>query len=405
MKILVYSQYFWPETFRINEVCQSLVEMGHQVEVITGKPNYPLGKLYKGYKLSTIDIHYYKKIKVYRLPIITRGLKKIIRLSLNYLSYVVSASVYSLFKLLRNKYDFIYIYGTSPIFQAIPGIIFGKIKSIPVVLNVQDLWPESLSATGYIKSKFILKAVNILVSIIYKQSDLILVSSRPFIEVIKKYNTKADVKYLPNSVDHIFIKNNSKENLNIELGNGFNVVFAGNLGSAQSIKTIVSLAEGLVDYKAIDIFIFGEGSEFEFMNEQKKMKNLRNLHLMGRKPLSLMPIIFSKSDVLLATLSNKKCFSNTLPNKIQAYMTAKKPIIVSMNGEGAKIIDEAKCGKSVPAENVELLINSVLEIYNMSIQDRKKLSENAYKYFNQNFSHENLMNKLEKEFIKLKCKK
>ena len=401
MRILIFSQYFWPETFRINEVSETLSDMGHEIEVITGKPNYPLGKVFEGYKLCSFDIQYINKIKVHRVPIIPRGLKKPLRLALNYLSYMFFASFYVTINLFKIKYNVIYIYGTSPIIQAIPGIILGKLRGIPIVLNVQDLWPESLYATGYIKNKYILKIVDLVVDFIYKKSNLILVSSRPFKTIIQKYNTKAKIKYFPNSVDSIFLDNKPNKVENLLFKKGFNIVFAGNLGSAQSIKTIIGLAKGILKLKKINIYIFGDGSEFKYMQEEKKRNKLSNLHLMGRYPIASMPYIFSKADLLLATLTNHDCFSKTLPNKIQAYMTAKKPIVVSMNGEGAKVIIEAKCGKAAPAENADILIDAVLEIFKMSNKDRASLSENAYMYFEKNFFHINLIKKLENEFIKL----
>ena len=401
MRILIFSQYFWPETFRINEVSETLSDMGHKIEVITGKPNYPFGKLFKGYKLFSFDIHKYKKIKVHRVPILPRGLKKPLRLALNYFSYVFLASIYTSLRLFKIKYNVIYIYGTSPILQAIPGIIFGKLKGIPIVLNVQDLWPESLYATGYIKNKLILKIVDFIVEYIYKQCDLILVSSEPFKKIIKKYRTNAKIKYFPNSVDPIFSDEKFIKKEDLYLKKGFKIIFAGNLGSAQSVKTIIGLAKGIINFKDINIYIFGDGSELEFMKAEKKQYKLENLHLMGRYPLTSMPYIFSKADLLLATLASYNCFSKTLPNKIQAYMTAKKPIVVSMDGEGAKVIIKAKCGKAAPAENVEKLIGSVLEIFNMNSIERNILSENAYKYFEKNFCHLNLIKELENEFIKL----
>ena len=402
MRILIFSQYFWPETFRINEVSETLSDMGHKIEVITGKPNYPFGKLFKGYKLFSFDIHKYKKIKIHRVPIIPRGLKKPFRLALNYFSYILLASAYATIRFFKKKYDVIYIYGTSPILQAIPGIILGKLNGIPIVLNVQDLWPESLYATGYVKNKFILKVVDFIVEFIYKQCNLILVSSRPFKKIIREYKTNAKIKYFPNSVDPIFFDKKIVKTKDLNLKKGFNIIFAGNLGTAQSVKTIIGLAKGILKFRDINIYIFGDGSELGYMKEEKKQNKLNNLHLMGRYPLSSMPYIFSKADLLLATLTRFSCFSKTLPNKIQAYMTAKKPIVVSMNGEGAKVIKKAKCGRAAPAENVEKLIESVLEIFNMNSKDRSTLSDNAYKYFEKNFCHINLIKELENNLINLK---
>ena len=256
MKILIVSQYFWPETFRINEVAQSLKEKGHDIDVLTSKPNYPKGKLFKGYNLFSFEINNYKSINVYRAPIITRGLKNPIKLTLNYLSFVITGSLYVLFKLRKNDYQIVYIFSNSPIFQAIPGLLISNIKKIPLVLNLRDLWPESLSATGYITNKFLLKFVDLIVNFIYKNCHLILVSSKPFINKLEKYKLKCPIKYFPNSVDPVFYsKNKIKFRIINELKNGFKIVFAGNLGIAQSIDTIIGVSKLLIPYEEIKLII------------------------------------------------------------------------------------------------------------------------------------------------------
>ena len=398
MKILILSQYFWPESFRINDVAKSLSDMGNEIDILTAKPNYPIGKLFDGYKLFSFDETIYNNLRIFRVPIVTRGRNNAVRLALNYLSFVIIGSIYSILKFRKSQYEVIYVYSTSPIFQAIPGLLLSKIKRIPIVLNLQDLWPESLSATGYIKNKKFLNLIDFVVRLIYKNCDLILVSSKPFIKQLKKYNLSCPVKYFPNSVDSIFYEKPKTNFLKIkELELGFKVVFAGNLGKAQSLDTIIGLSKKLLKHKKIKIILFGDGSEYEYILQKKKIENLDNLFLMGSYPIEKMPFIFSKADVLLATLSDRECFSNTLPNKIQAYMTAKRPIVVSMNGEGSRIIKESKSGFAAPAENVPLLVDAILRVYNMKIKERNKLSENSFKYFKDYFYHPRLMDKLDKE--------
>tara|TARA_A100001035_G_scaffold279980_1_gene283361 strand:- start:32768 stop:33982 length:1215 start_codon:yes stop_codon:yes gene_type:complete len=402
MKILILSQYFWPESFRINEVAQTLNEMGHEIDILTAKPNYPKGKLFQGYNPFSFEMHLYKNMKVYRAPIITRGLNNPVKLTLNYLSFVITGSLYVLFKLKNNDYQIIYIYSTSPVLQAIPGLIIRKLRKIPLVLNLQDLWPDSLSATGYIKNKYTLRFVDLIVKFIYKNCDLILVSSKPFIKKLEKYNLKFPIKYFPNSVDPIFYsKKKIKQKTITELKDGFNIVFAGNLGKAQSIDTIIGLSKALIPYEEIKLIIFGDGSEYKYLKSKKLQNNLKNIYLMGRYPLIEMPNIFYQADILLATLSNQDCFDNTLPNKIQAYMSAKKPIVVSMNGEGARIINESKSGIAVPAENITKLKDAIIKIYKLNPLERKKISENSFKYFKKNFYHPTLIKKLEKELQSL----
>ena len=156
MHILIFSQYFWPESFRINDVAKTLCEQGHQVEVITGKPNYPNGKISDGYKLLGYQLDIHDDVVIHRIPLIPRGSSRM-WLALNYVSFVISGLLFSPWVLRSKKFDVIFVYGVSPILQAIPAIFLGWVKGIPVVLWVQDLWPESLSATGYIKNKTVIK--------------------------------------------------------------------------------------------------------------------------------------------------------------------------------------------------------------------------------------------------------
>ena len=183
MRILLFSQYFWPESFRINDVAKTLCEQGHQVDVVTGKPNYPIGKIFDGIKLLGYQLDIYKNIIIHRIPLIPRGNGRI-RLALNYVSFIISGVLFSPWLLRTKKFDVIFVYGVSPILQAIPAIFLGWLKGIPVVLWVQDLWPESLSATGYIKNKIVIKLVRHVVRFIYRHVDLLLVQSQAFIDPV-----------------------------------------------------------------------------------------------------------------------------------------------------------------------------------------------------------------------------
>lgn len=399
MKILIFNQYFWPENFQINELACSLKLQGHNVEVMTSKPNYPDGYLFPGYSHLGNFRQVWKGIIIHRLPIITRGYKSSIRLALNYFSYLVSGLFLAPWILRRKKYDVIFVYAPSPIFQVIPASFLGWIKGVPVVLWVQDLWPESAEATGYVKSTRVLKLLEKFVRFSYAHTDLILVQSRAFVDYVSKLAPKIPVLYYPNSVDKYFY---TPKQLDIpvidSLTSGFSVLFAGNIGEAQSMKTIVLAAEQLLPYKEIKIVIIGSGSKIEWISEEIERKSLNNVFLEGRYPVETMPALMRKASVLLVSLTDQPIFALTVPNKIQAYLAVGRPVIASLNGEGARIINEAKAGFSVPAEDAKGLAEAILTMYRMTDKERLKLGENGRKYFKENFDEDALIDELIKHF-------
>ncbi len=399
MKLLIFNQYFWPENFRINEIADAINSRGYTVDVMTGKPNYPGGEFFSGYGGWGIKKDVWKNISIYRLPIIARGNKSAIKLTLNYLSYIVSAILFAPLILRKKKYDLIFVYGVSPIFQVIPASFLGWLKGVPVVLWVQDLWPQSAEATGYIKSTWLLKILEKIVMFSYSHTDLILVQSQAFVEPVSKLAPKIPVLYYPNSVDKDFYSPNELTAPNIDsLVSGFSVLFAGNVGEAQSMETIVSAAEELLPYKEIKIVIIGSGSKIDWISKEIQRKSLSNIFLEGRYPVETMPTLMRQASVLLVSLTGQPIFSLTVPNKIQAYLAVGRPIIASLNGEGSRIINEAKAGFSVPAEDAKSLAKAILTIYRMTDEERFQLGKNGRNYFKKNFDEDALIDDLIKHF-------
>lgn len=399
MNILIFTQYFWPENFRINEIADAIYSLGHDVEVVTGRPNYPEGTIFSGYSSWTVKKEIWKNILIYRLPILARGKKSPFKLALNYLSYIVSGLLFAPFLLKKKKYDVIFVYGVSPIFQVIPASFLGWLKGVPVVLWVQDLWPQSAEATGYIKSGWLLKILEKFVKFSYSHTDLILVQSQAFIDPVSRLAPKIPVLYYPNSVDKDFYTSKKLDVPHIDsLTSGFSVLFAGNVGEAQSMETIISAAKNLLAYPEIKIVIIGTGSKVDWVREEIKEKSLNNIFLEGRFPIETMPILMRQASVLLVPLTNQPIFSLTVPNKLQAYLAVGRPIIASLNGEGARIIEEAKAGLSVRAEDDEALANAILSMYQMSDNERLQLGENGRAYFKANFDEDSLINDLIKHF-------
>ena len=398
MNILIVSQYFWPENFRINDLVLGLQERGHHITVLTGLPNYPGGKLFSGYRYLNKLRDNFNGIDVLRAPLVTRGSGSGIRLAFNFFSFAVCASLLGPV-LCKDRIDAILIYEPSPIFVALPGIVMKKRKSAPLLFWMQDLWPESLSATGAIRSKCILKLVEIMVRLIYLKCDRILAQSRAFYRSIVRLGGKAKyIYYYPNSAESLYqpIAIESDPPEKASLPTGFIITFAGNIGAAQDFATILNAAEELRDHKDIHLVVLGDGRRFNWVQEQVRRRGLeRTVHLLGRHPAEQMPRYFALSDALLVTLRKDPIFALTIPSKIQSYLACARPIIAALDGEGARIIDESGAGISCAAEDPKALADAILKLHGMTKIDRENMGQNGRKYFDDNFEREMLLNRLE----------
>jgi glycosyltransferase involved in cell wall biosynthesis len=389
MEILIFSQYFWPENFHINDLARNLKKFGNDVTVLTGKPNYPDGKVKEGYRVFGFQKENWNDIKIYRVPILMRGNSNSLNLILNYFSYIFSALLFSPFILRKHTPSIILVYGVSPIFQVIPALFLGRIKKIPVVLWVQDLWPESIQANGFINSSFLLNLIDFFVRFCYKHVDSVLVQSKGFIPNLSKKIKSKKIIYFPNSVSHLFYKSSDVKVSPIKsLNSGFTVLFAGNIGIAQSIKTIISAAKFIEKYPKIKIIIMGSGSQLNFLKIRIAEDRISNIFLEKRQPIELMPKILKKASVLLVSLNDDPILNLTVPNKLQAYLAVGKPIIACLNGEGASITSKSRAGIVCRAEDPEGLAASIIRLYNMTKKERDLLGRNGRNYFNKYFNQD-----------------
>ncbi len=401
LRVLILSQYFWPESFRINEVAASLTQVGCDVTVLTGQPNYPEGRTFPGFRawrggLQPIEKSGFPGCVLYRVPIIPRGAAKAIGLAANYLSFVVTATTFGAWYLRRQKFDVIFVYGISPILQAIPGVLLKRNKSAALVTWVQDLWPQSLEVTGFVKSSRLLAMVSRLVRWIYRNSDLILVQSESFVSSVRVLAEKTPVKYHPNPGEAAFDAPSVQPVLALEPG--FNVVFAGNLGTVQALETVVDAAQLLLPYEDVRIVLIGSGSRGEWMRSEAARRNLSNLRFPGRMPPEAMPGILRQASALLLTLSRSTILSQTIPSKVQAYLAAGRPIVASLDGEGARIVQEAEAGAICPAEDAAALAEAILRLRNMPAQELCRMGEAGRRYYCQHFDPTELAKQLKSHF-------
>lgn len=397
MKILIVSQYFYPENFRINDLCQGLVERGHEVTVYTGLPNYPEGEFFNGYGYSGPYEEEFEGAKVIRVPLFPRGKKKSLRLALNFLSYFVSASLIAPFRV-KGDYDKIFVYATTPITVLIPGLFLKYLKRAPVLVWVADLWPESLEATGVVKNKRILDIVGFGVKLMYKITDKILLPSKAFIPNVKALGAKdSQINYFAQWSESFFsrLPDPNFEDSRIPK-DGFKIMFAGNIGTSQDFETIVKAAEILKDEPEVVFLILGNGLMREWAGAEVKRLGIEKTFIfLGSKPIETMPDYYSKADVMLLSLTDTDLFGITVPAKFQTYLATGKPILASVNGEVARIVDEYQTGISVPAGRPELLAKAVLKLKNSSAVELNRMSLNAKRCHAENYERENQLDLLE----------
>ena len=400
MHILVVSQYFWPENFRINDLVRSLTERGYQVTVLTGIPNYPEGRFFDGYGLLRNVRQSYFGAKVVRVPLVPRGKGSGILLFLNYVSFAFFASLFSLLAI-RNQFDFIFVCQLSPVTVGLPAIFLKKLLKIPIVFWVLDLWPESLSAAGVFKGKKILKYIDKLVLYIYRNCDKIVVSSKGFIQSIEsKGISSKKLDYFPNWYEPDY---SVKQHCSLEnqydmrtLPKGFRVMFAGNIGVAQDFGNILTAAELTKKYLDIHWIILGDGRMRDWVKKEILSRGLSNcFHMLGRFPSEAMPYFFAEADAMLVTLKNDPIFSLTAPGKIQSYMACAKPIIAAVDGEGNRLITDSGSGLASPSGDPEALAESVIAIYHMTEEQKIKIGEAGRRYCEKYFNRECLMDKLD----------
>lgn len=387
--ILVISQYFYPEQFRINDICKTWVEKGYKVTVITGIPNYPDGKFYNGYGFMSKKKEIWNGIEILRLPIIPRG-KKPIQLIFNYFSFVLSGYFWAKFSKINP--DLVFTFEVSPMTQALLGTWFSKRKLIPNFLYVQDLWPENLEIVAGVKNKYILRLINKMVDYIYTSATEIFTTSPSFVESIVNREVpvqESKVHYLPQYAEDFYIP--KERSIDPDL---FKIAFTGNIGYAQGLDVLPEVASKLKSdrYKFV---LVGEGRFKEQLKKEIKEKNVEsNFIFIPQQAPDKIPNILAKCDVAYISFSNNELFKKTIPAKLQSYMACGMPILGAASGEVHRIINEANSGICVE-NSVEQIVGAIrkLESENLSIY-----SKNSRKYYKQNFEKQIILNKMDNYF-------
>ncbi len=397
MRILVVTQYFWPENFRVNDLVGEWVRRGHQVTVLTGLPNYPAGKIFDEYCQSPNDFVQYEGAEVVRVPILPRG-TGVVQLVLNYLSFVLGAILVGTWRLRGTKPDLIFVFEPSPVTVGLPAVWLGKLKQSPVVFWALDLWPETLAAVGAVRSEWVLKRVGQMVRFIYNRCTLVLGQSKAFLGSIGQYcDDKSKIRYFPSWAEDVFL---NKAVLRapelVDAPGVFTVLFAGNVGEAQDMPAVLDAAERLRGNEKIRWVIVGDGRKLDWLRSEVRQRGLADqVLLLGRFPVERMPAFYAHADALLVSLKRDPVFSMTIPGKVQSYLMAGIPVIGMLDGEGAAVIQEANAGLTCEPGDGAGLAKSVLALLEMAPQERSRLGLNGQQYAQQAFGRSQLIDRME----------
>lgn len=397
--ILVISQCFYPEQFRINDICTEWVKRGYKVTVITGIPNYPQGKYYDGYGLFKKRKESYNGMEIIRIPLIPRG-NNSITLSLNYLSFVASGWFWKVFT--KIKADYVFIFETSPMTQALPGVWYAKKRGIPCYIYVQDLWPENVEIVTGISNRLVIGSLEKMVGYIYENCDKIFTTSESFITAIHNRDVPlSKIEYWPQYAEDFYMPLDDIEIPEIPNDEAFNIIFTGNIGEAQGLDILPKAAKIIKNRfsKNIRFNIVGDG---RYKSKLKKIVNTKEVdemfNFIPRQPATSIPKFIAASDVAFLSLANSPLFSMTIPAKLQSYMACGIPIIASASGETDEIIKMSNSGLCGAPDNVEELVNNIIKLSDKSKQELKQLGNNARIYCEEHFNKDTILNSMDKYF-------
>ena len=392
MDILIVAQYFYPESFRINDIATEWVKRGNNVTVLTGIPNYPMGKFFPGYSWTKKRKEQWNGINIIRIPLIARGHSSI-GMVLNYYSFVISGWFWNRFN--KIKADIVFSYETSPMTQVKVGCGYAKKHKVPHFLYVQDLWPENVETVTGIHNRLIIGPIDRMVDRIYKQVDKIFVTSPSFVDAVVNRKNPVDpqkVFYWPQYAEEFYRPIENKGYEGIPDDNSFKIAFTGNIGTAQGLDILPQTAKLMKDDN-VRFVIVGDGRyQVEFEKHIDECGVRDKFILLPRVQSTLVPEILSACDAGFISFNKTPLWEMTIPAKLQSYMACGKPIIASASGETKRIIEESQCGICTEIGNAQALADGIKKIMTM---DRVQMSCNARKYFESHFDKKKLMDEMD----------
>lgn len=381
MKILLLTQWFDPEpTFKGLLFAQALRDEGHEVEVLTGFPNYPGGKVYEGYKIRAYQKDIVDGITIHRAPLYPSHDGSAIKRVLNYLSFAVSTFFIGLIK--TRGIDVIYSYHP-PLTTSLSAFLLGLCKRVPFVIDVQDLWPDTLLATGMLKNKKALFVVGKVCDFIYKRAAKVVVLSPGFKYRIESRGVPKDkIEIIYNWCNEPALNDFEESSVKLPDNGNLNLVFAGNLGYAQGLSTIVNAAEILQKNDIrVNVILLGDGVAKPQAIHDSNAKSLKNMYFIPRVPMQQVGGILAKADMLLVHLTNNELFEITVPSRTQAYLAMAKPIIMGVSGDAADLITKSDSGVICKPDNPILLAEAITNLSLLPDSQRAKMGINGRDFY------------------------
>lgn len=400
MRLLIVTQYFWPEEFRINDLVSELDRRGHEVCVLTGWPNYPQRGIYPEYRDNPDAFARLGNAEIVRVPLLARG-KGRLSLAANYISFAASAATLGAHRLRRRHFDAILVNQMSPATVAIPGIVLRYLKCAPLFVWVQDLWPESLEAAGGIHSPAILYSVSLMMHAIYTRTDHILVQSHAFIERLRQRGKATiPITYLPN-----WAQPGADEDGSTPHGRSanpaatFDIYFFGNLAESQDFPAVLDAVASLAHRDDLHWYLVGDGRKEDWIREQLALRALqKRVSLLGRFPQQDMPELYRRADALLVSLKGERAFELTVPSKVQTYLASGVPIIGMINGEAARVLRESGASFVADAGDSAGLADAVVRMMDLSPSERQRMGEAGRVYNKREFEFHRIVDRLEQLF-------
>lgn len=396
MRILLVTQYFYPEVFKSNDLAFELVKRGHHVDALVGIPNYPEGKYFKGYGIFKKRHEVVNGVNVYRVFQTPRG-KGGWRLPVNYFTFVIFGCLRVLCQFAwKKKYDCIIGHEPSPIFQAYPALLLRKLRKTPFYYWIMDLWPDAMKSGGGVKNKKLLDNVDKLVKGIYKRTDKILITSERFREPIAAKGDFADkIIYFPNWSDDILQMDDSYEIP--QLPDGFKIMIAGNLGKSQNLEAVTEVMLGLKDIPEVKWVFVGGGSKKDWLEHFIKDNGLEDRAVcLGQYPFKAMPAFYKQADAMLVTLrAGYPHLEAVVPARLQSYMSAGRPVLAMIGCGGADIIEESQCGYAVPAGDSKALISVIKEKVLTNREAFEMLGQNGRRFYLKHYRLNDCIDNLE----------
>lgn len=392
--LLVVSQYYYPEQFRINDICAEWVKRGYEVTVITGIPNYPQGKFYDSYGWFCKRHEVHDDVKIIRLPIVARGKNKLL-LAINYLSFVISGLIWSLFS--RIEADLVFCFGTSPMTQALPAVWFAKRKHIPMFIYMQDLWPENFQEATGIHFPLVINAIARMAKYVYNNSEKVFVTSKSFIQAISQRGIPEDkIAFWPQYAEEFYRPTVTRSSV-VPVDDRFTIAFTGNVGTSQGLEILPRTA-ALLKHSGVSVrfLIVGEGRGLDRLQQEIEKEAVKEYFVfVPQQPPQKIPGILAHADAAFVSFADKQLFSMTIPAKLQSYMACGMPILAAVGGETAKIVSDAACGLCCRAGDTAALARNIQRMMLMTNMDLQCWGANAFKYAKTHFSRNSLLDEMD----------